>query len=158
MIDVIQGVVPASTSSPGYQVVQAPGGPQGVPARQDLVVYLQGALTAAELVASVTLAGAILWTVANSSARAKRGATNATVISLVKNGAYANALAATGAEIAAGLWATITFAPGGQGGQQIGTVAFVTTGAASAGDTLDAWAPAAPDPTLSTINATFAGA
>ena len=158
MIDVIQNIIPAMASSPGYQVIQAPGGPQGVPARQDLVIYLQGALAATELVASVTLAGAIAWTAANSSAHAKRGATGTTVISFVKNGVYANALAATPAEIAAGLWATITFPAGGQAGPQAAVVAFVTNGAASAGDTLDAWAPASPDPTLSTINATLAGA
>lgn len=143
----------------GDTIIVDERGSQGPPSRQDMAPFFQGPLAAQELLYRVKLAGQVTFDVAHSSAEAIRGATSIAVISICRNATYANALAPTSLEIAAALWATITFAGGGQAGPQTATVAYVGTnpGRGAAGDVLDWWSAANADPTLASVSATLAG-
>jgi len=119
-------------------VLSTDEGPQGSPARQDLVLFAQGALSASEVLARIISGGAAVYATPPSAASAGTGSTGTAVISVTKNGSP---------------YATITFTASASG-----VVAFAGNGAVAAGDVLVFTAPATPDATLANVAITFASA
>jgi hypothetical protein len=124
-------------SATGVDVVSPDQGPQGIPARQDVVLFLQGGLNANELLARIECAGAAVYG-PNSLASAGLASMGTAVITVTRNGQA---------------FAAITFAA-----SATGTVAFLGSGAVIAGDVLAFTAPASPDATLANVSITLASA
>ena len=141
----------------GYKIVRLPSGPIGATgpaAKQWLAVYVAGGLGVSRgLIAMAALAGAGTLTVTGSEAIAAAPAGGPVVWSVTLDGTFANPLAATGPEIAAALFATITWAAG----NPIGVMAYPGGGAFTNGQVLRLWNAAAPDGQLNNAGLTFGG-
>ena len=140
------------TSPVGYKIIRLPSGPQGIPARQWLAFYVAGGLTTAYgLIAMAALAGAGTLTVAGSEAIAAVPAAGSPVWNVTLGGTFANPLVAQPAEIAANLFATITFSGAA------GVMAYPGGGAFANGQILRLWNASPVDSQLNNVGVTFGG-
>ena len=132
-IDVIQNVIDATVSTPGYHVVQSPSGPQGAPANSGLCFAFAGPLGPNEAGLPGTMAQAGTFSAANSSAGSEVAATATAAFPVYMATTVGGALS---------LFATATFTPTGA------TVTFAGSGAYPAGAYFKCLPPASPDSTL----------
>lgn len=109
---------------------------------------------ALSLIVEVSLRGAGIWTGANSVLQANTYAAGATSWSATLNGTFASPGVATGPEIAAALFATLSVPAGAPG---LGTITFAGSGAYADRDKLRLWQNATPDATLNNVAITWAG-
>ena len=132
-IDVIQNAVNSTVTTPGYQVIQSPSGPQGPAAMSGLLFGFAGPLAANEPGLPGTMPMAGTFSAANSSTASEVAASGTAVFLIYMRPTVDGALA---------LYATATFTPAG------GTVTFAGSGAYPAGAYFKCLPPATPDASL----------
>lgn len=145
------------TTIPGLQLLSIEM-ERGLPAKNDMAFYFQGAFRANELCGVFRAAEAMSF-VSSGYAVANTGPTTSRTIRFTKNGTFVNPAAATDAEIIAALWATVTFAAPGTAGQpSLGTLAYAGASTLAQGDVVRSWAPLVQDTAMADVSITFGGA
>lgn len=148
------GIVAPGT---GIRVIRSPSGPAGKDAKVVVGFEVNGPFTARQWIMGLIMSGSGVFTAAASHARAFVPCQAQNIWSVTKNGTFAQpGVVATPAEIAAALFATITF-PAGLG-NAVWAYAGGTPGAFVDGDILDFWESATPDPTQANTTVIPAGA
>lgn len=150
-VPVVNGGV---TVPAGYRIVRLPSGPAGVPARQALAFMAPGPYAPRQLIVGLIMDGDGEFDATFSRARALTPCAVGAVWSATLNGTFADPDEATGPEIAAALFATITFPAGAANAAW----AYPAGGAFADGDILRVWEGATPDATQANTSVTFSGA